>query len=54
VILLCDHTKLDTNSFMNFASADQVDLLITDEISADLRRQYEEADISVLSVRDPV
>jgi len=52
VIILCDHTKLETNSFMNFASADQVDLLITDEISPDLRRQYEEADISILAAGD--
>ncbi|MDC7235647.1 MAG: DeoR/GlpR family DNA-binding transcription regulator [Spirochaetales bacterium] len=47
VIILCDHSKLETDSFMNFASPSQVDLLVTDRIEDDLRRIYEEKDISV-------
>ena len=52
VILLCDHTKLETNSFINFASGSQVDLLVTDEIPEELRRQYEDAEIPVLTPED--
>jgi len=48
VILLCDHSKLETNSLINFASIDDIDLLITDQISVELRHRYEEADIEVL------
>ena len=47
VIILCDHTKLETDSFMNFASPSQVDLLVTDSISDELRKIYEEIDITV-------
>ncbi len=49
VIVLCDHSKLETNSLMIFASVDDVDLLITDCISPEFRHQYKEADIEVLS-----
>ncbi len=48
VIVLCDHRKLETDSFMNFAVSDDIDLLITDQISSELRKRYEEADIQVL------
>lgn len=49
VILLCDHTKLETDSFMNFASPSGIDLLVTDSISAEMLKMYEEKDISVRS-----
>jgi DeoR family fructose operon transcriptional repressor len=49
VILLCDHTKLETDSFMNFAAPSQIDLLVTDSISGDLLKIYEEKDIEVRS-----
>jgi len=49
VILLCDHTKLETDSFVNFASTSQIDLLVTDSISEELRKVYEEKDIAVRS-----
>jgi len=47
VILLCDHTKLETNSFMGFAEADDIDLLITDSISQEFREKYENAEIQI-------
>jgi len=49
VILICDHTKLETDSFMNFAAPSRIDLLVTDSISGDLLKLYEEKDIAVLS-----
>ena len=49
VIIICDHIKLELNSFMNFAAPNEIDLLITDTISDKLREQYEEADIEVLT-----
>lgn len=49
VIILCDHTKLETNSFMAFATIDEIDLLITDKISSELRNKYENVDIQVCS-----
>jgi len=48
VILLCDHSKLETNSLINFASSKDIDLLITDQISTELKHRYEEVDIEVL------
>ncbi len=51
VVLLCDHSKLETDSFMNFASLSQIDLLITDSITTDLLKIYEEKDITVLSAK---
>ena len=47
VIILCDHTKLETDSFVSFASPSQVDLIVTDSISDELKRIYEEKEISV-------
>ena len=52
VILLCDHTKLETDSFINFASPAQIDLLITDTISDELRKAYEEKEIEVTCATD--
>lgn len=49
VIVLCDHSKLETNSLMVFIPPNEVDLLITDKISSELRRQYEKGDIEVIS-----
>ncbi len=49
VILLCDSTKLETDSFINFASTEQIDLLITDTVSADLKELYESLEINVTS-----
>ena len=49
VIILCDHTKLETDSFINFASSEQVDLLITDIITDDLAKLYEESEINVIT-----
>jgi DeoR family fructose operon transcriptional repressor len=47
VIILIDQSKLETDSFMNFASPSQIDLLVTDSISDDLRKAYEEMDITI-------
>lgn len=49
VIIICDHTKLEMNSFMNFAAPNEIDMLITDTISDKLREQYAEADIEILT-----
>ncbi|MCF7942929.1 MAG: DeoR/GlpR family DNA-binding transcription regulator [Spirochaetia bacterium] len=49
VILLCDHTKLERDSFMNFASPENIDILITDSIDPELKRGYEDLDITVFS-----
>jgi len=48
VIVLCDHSKLETNSLISFASVDDIDLLVTDQISSELKQRYEELDIKVL------
>jgi len=50
VILLCDHSKLETNSLVNFASIDDIDLLITDQILSELKHKYEEANIEILAI----
>ena len=52
VVLLCDQSKLETDSFINFASPSQIDLLITDGLPENLRRGYEEMDIDVISAED--
>ncbi len=48
VILLCDSTKIETDSFINFATPEQIDLLITDTISEDIRNLYESLEINTL------
>lgn len=53
VILLCDHSKLERDSFMNFAKPEDIALIITDAIPDELRQEYEELDISILSADNP-
>lgn len=48
VFLLCDHEKFGRVSFSRFASRDDIDTLITDQISDCDRRQLEQAGIEVL------
>ncbi|MDA3833955.1 MAG: hypothetical protein PF495_11215, partial [Spirochaetales bacterium] len=48
VILLCDHTKLERDSFMNFAAPDMIDIVVTDALSDELKTMYEDNDITVL------
>jgi len=49
VFILCDHTKLETNSFMNFASLKETDLLITDRIPENFKDSYEIADLEFIT-----
>ncbi|NQT59759.1 MAG: DeoR/GlpR transcriptional regulator [Bacteroidetes bacterium] len=49
VIVLCDHTKLECESLMNFASPDSIDLLITDVMNDELKKAYQDMNIIVLS-----
>lgn len=48
VILLCDHTKLERDSFMSFATSDRIDVLITDSLAKDLYELYSEQELTVL------
>lgn len=48
VILLCDHTKLEHDSFMTFATPAEIDAIITDSISEDIKKKYEENDLVVI------
>ena len=50
-VILCDHTKLETDSFVNFASPSQIDLLVTDTISGEILKMYEEKYISTRSAQ---
>lgn len=48
VILLCDHTKFGKNSFIQFASLDSIDILITDLLTDEYKNYLEERDIDLL------
>lgn len=48
VILLCGGEKLGRRSFATFAGIDEIDVLVTDRIDDQLRRQVEEHDIELL------
>ena len=47
VILLADHTKLGWSSFVK-CSCDHLDVLVTDEIKDDIRKELEEKDVKIL------
>lgn len=49
VVILCDSSKLETDSFVTFALPEQVDLLVTDSISPEVMQLYTEKDICVKS-----
>lgn len=48
VILLVDHSKLGTNSFINTGSAGDVDTLVTDAVSENFRKRLEELGTKVI------
>jgi DeoR/GlpR family transcriptional regulator of sugar metabolism len=48
VILLADHTKLGVPSFARSGRADEVDILITDKIDADLKQDLEALAVRVI------
>ena len=48
VFLLCDHEKFGRVSFSRFASLQDIDTLVTDQISDSDRQQLEQAGIEVL------
>jgi DeoR family fructose operon transcriptional repressor len=48
VILLCDSSKFGRSSFARFATLDQVDAVVTEQASGEVRRQLEELGIEVI------
>jgi len=48
VILLCSNRKVGKTSFAQFASLDQFDILVIDEISDKMKRELEEHDVDVV------
>lgn len=48
VILLCDSSKLGRGSFARFATLEQIDTLVTEQLPAADRRQLEELGIEVI------
>lgn len=49
VFLLCDHEKFGRVSFSRFASLEDIDTLVTDQISGADRRHLEQAGIEILT-----
>jgi DeoR family fructose operon transcriptional repressor len=49
VILLSDYTKMGKDSFVQFAPLSILDVLVTDNISEEDKKQFEEQDIQVIS-----
>jgi DeoR family fructose operon transcriptional repressor len=48
VFLLCDHEKFGRVSFSRFASLEDIDTLVTDQVSGNDRHKLEQAGIDVL------
>lgn len=48
VILLCSNKKVGKTSFAQFASVDQIDTLVIDEIREKMKKELEEYDIDVI------
>ncbi len=48
VILLCDESKLESNSFMSFASCEEINTLITNSMDRELRQLYEARGLEVI------
>jgi DeoR family fructose operon transcriptional repressor len=48
VIMLCDSSKLGRASFARFAALTQIDILITERMSASDRAAYEEQGVEVV------
>ena len=48
-ILLCDSTKLEKDSFVNFAAPGQIDILVTEDAALEQRQAYEEQGIVVVA-----
>ena len=54
VILLCDSSKLGKTSFAQFARLEEIDLLVTDQISQSNRSILAQQDVEVLTETMPV
>ena len=48
VILLCDSSKFGRSSFARFATLDQIDTVVTEQVTAADRRQLEELGVEVI------
>lgn len=53
IILLCDSSKIDKVSFAQFATTQQIDVIITDAIDKDLRSAFEEKGVEILIAPRP-
>ena len=49
VILLCDHTKIGREAFVQFAEPDEIDTVVTDKVSEEDGILFEENGIEVIS-----
>jgi DeoR family fructose operon transcriptional repressor len=49
VIVLCDHSKIGKVSFAQFATIDQVDVLVTDPLESAERQAFEKQGVEVIS-----
>lgn len=48
VILLCDNSKIGTVSFAQFATTDQIDVVVTDRMETELKSAFEEKGVEVV------
>lgn len=48
VIVLCDGSKIGKNSFAQFAVAPQIDMMITDSIEENLKKEFEMAGMDIV------
>jgi len=49
IFLLCDNSKLGRNAFAKFAPLDVIDTLITDSISEEDKKRFEDEGIDVIN-----
>lgn len=49
VILLADHSKLEVNSLVQFATTKDIDIIVTDDIDSKTRKKFEAQQIQVIS-----
>jgi len=48
VILLCDSSKVNKVSFAQFATTDQIDTIITDDVDEETRSAFEDRDVEIV------
>jgi len=50
VILLCDNSKMEQVSFAQFATLEDIDTIVTNDIDIDRKKQFEEQGIEIIKV----